>query len=307
MNEIFATQLRKYVLIFFDDILIYSRTLEEHAIHLESELQTLRQNQFFAKRNKCFFGQERIEYLGHIITYQGIATDSSKIEAMQLWPTPTSTKGLRGFLGLTGYYRKFINSYSAINKPLIKLLRKNSFAWNPATNKAFEHLKQLMTEGPVLAMLDYNKTSVIEVDACGQEIGAVLTQESMPVAFLSKAISKKNLGLSTYEKEFLAILLAVAKWRHYLSPKQFIIETDHESLKHLLEQRISTAIQQKGMFKLLGLDYVIQYKKGRDNKAADALSRRGFEEGNSRLSLQWCQSGQQRSSRATKGIRRVKN
>ncbi len=119
----------------------------------------------------------------------------------------------------------------------------------------------------------------MEVDACDQGIGAVLTQEGKPIAFQSKAISQKNLGWSIYEKEFLAILMAISKWRHYLSTRQFVIKMDHESLKHLLEQIISTVIQQRGLLKLLGLNYVIHYKKGRENKAADVLSRRGFEEG----------------------------
>lgn len=282
MNEVFTPLLRKFVLIFFDDILVYSQTIEDHTLHLRAVLEILRENRFFAKRSKCFFGQGRIEYLGHLITQQGIATDPSKIEAMQQWPIPTTLKGLRGFLGLTGYYRRFIKGYGAICKPLTELLKKSGFQWNPSAHRAFEKLKEQMTEAPVLAMPDHNKPFTIEVDACDQGVGAVLSQEGRPIAFMSKAICKKNQGLSTYEKEFLAILMAVAKWRHYLSPRQFIIKTDHESLKYLLEQKITTAIQQKGMLKLLGLDYIIQYRKGKENKAADALSRRGYEEGSNK-------------------------
>ncbi len=158
-------------------------------------------------------------------------------------------------------------------------MKKGNFQWSEEAQIAFEQLKKAMTTTPVLAMPDFGKVFSIEVDASGLGLGAVLTQEGRPLAYLSKAISPKNLGLSTYEKEFLAILLAVSKWKHYLSPKPFVIKIDHESLKYLLEQRITTAIQQKGMMKLMGLEYIINYKKGKENLAADALSRRGFEEG----------------------------
>lgn len=114
-----------------------------------------------------------------------------------------------------------------------------------------------MSTAPVLAMPDHSKPYSLEVYACGSEIGAVLTQEGRPIAYISEAICPKNMGLSTYEKEFLAILLSVAKWKHYLSSRPFVIKTDHESLKYLLEQKITTAIQQKGMYKLMGLDYTI--------------------------------------------------
>lgn len=130
----------------------------------------------------------------------------------------------------------------------------------------------------MLALPYYTKPFTLEVDACGQGMRAVLSQEGKPIAYLSKASSGRNLGLSTYDKEFLAILMAVNKWKHYLSPRRFIIKTDHQSLKYLLEQKITTALQQKGMMKLMGFDYEILYKAGRENKAADSLSMRGFEE-----------------------------
>ncbi len=136
-----------------------------------------------------------------------------------------------------------------------------------------------MTTAPILVMPDFSKTFTVEVDACGQGLGAVLNQDGRPITYLSKAISPRSMGLSTYETVFLAFLLAAAKWKHYLSPKLFVIKTDHESLKHLLEQRISTAIQHKVMLKLMGLEYTIKYKKGKENLAVDALSRRGIEEG----------------------------
>lgn len=135
-----------------------------------------------------------------------------------------------------------------------------------------------MSSAPVLALVDFNKTFIIETDACSKGMGAVLMQEGRPIAFFSKALAPRHLGLSTYEKECIDVLSAIDKWRHYLQGGHFIIRTDHHSMKYLLEQRITTALQQKGLTKLLGLDYEMQYKKGAENRVADALSRRQGEE-----------------------------
>lgn len=273
MNRMLSKELRKFALVFFDDILIYSRSWEEHLEHIQRILEILRQNQFFAKRSKCQFGTQQIEYLGHIITQQGVATDPAKVEAMQAWPVPKSVKALKGFLGLTGYYRRFIKNYGIIAKPLTKLLQKDGFEWSEQAQRAFQDLKAAMVRAPVLSMPDFKEKFVIETDASGGGIGAVLMQQHHPIAYLSKALAPKHLGLSTYEKELLALVMAVTKWRSYLLGRQFIIKTDHHSLKYLVEQRMVTPIQQKWLSKLLGFDYEIQYKKGVDNVAADSLSR----------------------------------
>lgn len=135
-----------------------------------------------------------------------------------------------------------------------------------------------MSSAPVLALVDFNKTFIIETDACSKGMGAVLMQEGRPIAFFSKALASRHMGLSTYEKEYMAVLSAVERWRHYLQGSHFIISTDHHRLKYLLEQRVTIALQQKGLTKLLGLDYEVQYKKGTENRVTDALSRRLEEE-----------------------------
>ncbi|XP_060177867.1 uncharacterized protein LOC132607805 [Lycium barbarum] len=135
-----------------------------------------------------------------------------------------------------------------------------------------------MTIAPVLALAVFSKTFIIETDACSTGMGAVLMQEDRPLAFFSKALAPKHLGLSTYEKEYMDVLSAVDRWRHYLQGDHFIIRTDHHSLKYLLGQRVTTALQQKGLTKLLGLDYEVQYKKGTENRVADALSRKKEDE-----------------------------
>lgn len=154
------------------------------------------------------------------------------------------------------------------------MLKKQAFKWNSEAENAFENLKKAMTTTPVLALPDYTQEFVVETDASHGGIGAVLMQQGKPIAFFSKVLAPKHRGKSIYEKEYMALLNAVDRWRHYLQFKHFVVKTDHHSLKHLLEQRVTSAIQQKGLTKLLGLDYEVRYEKGAGNRVADALSRR---------------------------------
>ncbi|XP_041011286.1 uncharacterized protein LOC121255061 [Juglans microcarpa x Juglans regia] len=210
---------------------VYNKDLETHLTHLATILGVLKQNQLYAKKSKCHFACQEIEYLGHLISKEGVKANPRKLEAMINWPVPKTLKALRGFLGLTGYYRKFIQHY------------------------------------------DFTQKFVIECDACGVGVGAVLIQNHKPIAFLSQALKGKNLTLSTYEKELLALVLAIKKWRPYLLGSIFTIRTDHLSLKYLLEQNVGTAAQQKWISKLLGYEFSIEYKKEIENKVVDALSR----------------------------------
>lgn len=244
VNDVFSALLRKCVLVFFDDILVYSESLEEHATQLKMVLGLMREHKLYAKQSKYAFCQPQVEYLGHNISKEGVKIDPSKISAMQQWPKPMNIKSSRGFLGLTGYYRKFVHHYGAISKPLTEMLKKNNFCWTVATEKAFVQLKQAMTQAPVLSLPDFTKPFILETDACDRGMGAVLMQEGRPLAYLSKAFGLKHISLSTYEKEFLAILMAVSRWRHYLKNTSFVIKTDHEALKFLLEQNITSQLQQ---------------------------------------------------------------
>lgn len=156
MNDILQPFLRKFVLVFLDDILIYSPTLEAHAAHLKQVLEVLQSNQLYLKATKCSFGQSSLEYLGHVISDQGVATDPAKTAAMLHWPPPQSFTELRGFLGLMGYYRCFVKHYGILAKPLTNLLRQKTFSWPANAQLAFSKLKQALISPPVLAMPDFN-------------------------------------------------------------------------------------------------------------------------------------------------------
>jgi hypothetical protein len=201
MNSIFAPLLRKSVLVFVDDILIYSKSLEDHKHHLQQVFAILQQHSLYLKKSKCSFGRSELEYLGHIISAQGVSTDLEKIKAVQQWPTPIDCKQLWSFLGLAGYYRKFIRHYGTISKPLTDLLKKNTvYVWTPQLQSSFDTLKEAPVTAPVLILPDFTKEFCIETDASGKGIGAGLMQQGHPVAYLSKSLSSKNQALSTYEK-----------------------------------------------------------------------------------------------------------
>jgi hypothetical protein len=213
-----------------------------------------------------------VEYLGHVISGEGVATDPKKIAAVADWEAPGSVSKLRSFLGLTGYYRRFIKNYGLICRPLYDLLKKGQWKWLPVHDAAFIQLKQSLISAPVLALPNFSKPFVLETDASGSGLGAVLMQEGKPIAYFSVALGPKNSCLSAYEKEALAILESVKRWRHYFLGSNLVIKTDQQSLKFITDQRIAEGVQHKLMLKLLEFNFTVDYKKGKDNTAADALS-----------------------------------
>lgn len=272
MNVVFRPYLRRFLLVFFDDILVYSKLWEDHVIHLRKVLEVLSAQQLFVKPSKCTFGAREVDYLGHIIYVEGVRVDNRKIEAMQAMPPPKSITELRGFLGLIGYYRKFVQNYGLLATPLTELLKRGNFGWSPKAMTAFEELKRAMVTTPVLALPDFSVMFVVETNALDFGIGAILSQRSQPIAYLSKALGPAKKAWSVYAKEMLAVMEAIKTWRPYLLGQKFQIQTDQKSLRFLLEQRIVTPEQQKWVSKLVGFEYEIVYRPGRTNAAADSLS-----------------------------------
>ena len=229
MNAIFRPYLRKFVLVFFDDILVYSSNLYDHLSHLKIVLEILQSHQLYAKQSKCVFGYAEVEYLGHIISGEGVKADPKKTLAMQQWPIPQNAKALRGFFGLTGYYRKFIQGYGAISQPLTDLFKKNGFHWSDKALFSFNELKVIIAQPPILALLDFSKSFIIKCDASGYGLEAVLMQEHRPIAYHTQALKGKHLHFSTYETELLALVTTIKKLRPYLLGRPFIVRTDHQS------------------------------------------------------------------------------
>jgi hypothetical protein len=274
MNEVLGGFLRRFVLVFFDDILIYNATWTEHLIHVKAVLETLHTNKLFVKQSKCNFGTTFVAYLGHIISAKGVAMDISKIEAVTSWPIPKSPRGLRGFLGLAGYYRKFIKDFGVIAAPLTKLLKKEGFKWSTDADSAFQTLKQALSSAPVLQLPDFECPFIVDCDASGSGFGAVLHQDQGPIAFFSRPFAARHIKLAAYERELIGLVQAVRHWRPYLWGRQFVVRTDHFSLKYMLDQRLSTVPQHQWISKLFGFDFKVEYRAGRLNTVADALSRR---------------------------------
>lgn len=195
---------------------------------------------------------------------------------MKDWPIPKNVSQLRGFLGLAGFYRRFVPHYAAIAFPLTKLLRKDAFMWSPDAADAFSRLKTALTSTPVLALPNFNETFVLQTDASSVAVGAVLLQKGHPIAYFSKPLQPRMQLASAYAREMFAITEAVRKWRQYLLGRRFLIETDHQSLRALMKQAVQTPEQQMWIRKLLGFDFSITHKPGRDNAPADAFSRMAF-------------------------------
>ena len=173
---------------------------------MRAVLSVLRKHSLFLKRSKCSFAERSVTYLGHIISADGVAMDPSKIEAVQSWPQPRSIKALRGFLGLTGYYCRFINGYGAIAAPLTALLKKEAFIWSSLATEAFVKLKNAFTTGPVLQLLDFTTSFIVDCDASGSGFGAVLHQDGGPIAFFSRAVAPHHAKLVAYEREFIELV-----------------------------------------------------------------------------------------------------
>jgi len=275
MNTIFRPLLDRCVVLFLDDILVYSKDAKTHVQDLRNVLHILKVNQLFCRWNKCDFFKPSMPFLGHVISAAGLEVDDAKVKAVQTWPQPTTLTELRSFLGMVCYYRKFIKDHAKIAVPLYKLLRKDTpYQWNDDCQRAFIQMKTCLTTTPVLTIANMTQPLEVTTDASDCTIGAVLTQNKKPVAYESRKMNEHEINYAIHEKEALAIVHALRTWRVYLEGQKFIVYTDHHSLQFLESQKNITRRQARWLELLQNFDFKIQYIKGKSNVVADALSRR---------------------------------
>jgi hypothetical protein len=216
MNEILAPYIRKFVLVFFDDILIYGSTWAKHLQHVKMVFELLCWHHLFLKQSKFAFGSCSVCYLRHIISADGVAMDPDRIAAMKSCPSWHSLRAMRGFLSLMSYYRKFIARYGDVAQPLTALLKWDTFHWSKEADHGFHELKQALMTAPLLQLLDFEQQFIVECDASGSGIGAVLHQGDDPIAFFSLAVATLHAKLPAYERELIGLVKVVSHWRPYL-------------------------------------------------------------------------------------------
>ena len=279
MNDIFRPYLDLFLIVYLDDICIYSRTEEEHEEHLRLVLTTLRKHKLYANASKCALFQTEIEFLGHVVAADGVRPDPSKLSAIAEWPTPRNPTEVLSFHGLANFYRRFIRNFSAIAAPLTALVKKDvPYVWGDAEETAFRNLKAALLASPVLTTPDPSLPYTVITDASDFAVGGVLCQDQgqglQPVTFESCKLNAAQLNYPVHEKEMFAIIHCFTKWRHYLEGVSTRVITDHASLRHLHTQPSLSRRQARWMEFMSRFHFTIEYQPGKDNIVADALSRR---------------------------------
>jgi hypothetical protein len=275
MNSVFMPELDKFMVVFIDDILVYSKSKEEHAGHLHVVLQRLREHRLYAKLSKCDFWLKEIKFLGHTISQAGIAVDPDKVQEVMNWKPPTTVRQIRSFLGLAGYYRRFIPDFSRIAKPMTEVLKKGAkFVWGQKCEDAFHSLRQHLTTTPVLAQSDNNKPFDVYCDASGTGLGCVLMQDNRVIAYESSALRPHEQNYPTHDLELAAVVHALKMWRHYLMGTHCNIFTDHKSLKYIFTQADLNMRQRRWLELIKDYDLEVHYHPGKANVVADAFSRK---------------------------------
>ncbi|GJW86541.1 putative reverse transcriptase domain-containing protein [Tanacetum coccineum] len=275
MNRVCKPYLDKFVIVFIDDILIYSKNKKEHEEHLRTILELLKKEELYAKFSKCEFWIPKVQFLGHVINSEGIHVDPAKIESIKDWVSPKSPTEIRQFLGLAGYYRRFIEGFSKIAKPMTKLTQKKvKFVWGDKQEAAFQTLKQKLCSAPILALPEGSEDFVAYCDASIKGLGAVLMQRDKVIAYASRQLKIHEKNYTTHDLELGAVMFALKIWRHYLYGTKYTVFTDHKSLQHILNQKELKMRQCRWLELLSDYDCEIRYHLGKANVVADALSRK---------------------------------
>ena len=282
MDEIFGDYLDTFIIVYLDDIVVYSKTLAQHVKHLELVFKRLREHRLYAKLDKCAFMQREIKFLGHLVSADGISVNPDKVKAISDWPVPKTVKDVRAFLGASGYYRKFILNYSKVASSLTELLKdEQPFKWQEEQSTAFNKLKNALSTAPVLQIPDTAIPFKVTTDACSHAVGAVLSQNfghgDQPVAYLSKKLTGTEQNWPAHEQEMFAIVLACKHWKYLLLGSQFDVYTDSMAMKTMMTQKNLSKKQMRWVMELQEyLPFNIIHVSGKKNIVADALSRNAY-------------------------------
>ncbi|GJX21348.1 putative nucleotidyltransferase, ribonuclease H [Tanacetum coccineum] len=246
MNRVCRPYLDKFVIVFIDDILIYSKTKEEHDVHLRLILELLKKEELYAKFSKCDFWLSKVQFLGHVIDSEGIHVDHAKVESIKGWESPKTPTEIHQFLGLAGYYPRFIEGFSEIAKPMTKLTQKSvKFNWGEKEETAFQTLKQKLCSAPILALPEGSENFVVYCDASHKGLGAVLMQKQKVIAYASRQLKIHEKNYTTHDLELGVVVFALKMWRHYLYGTKYVVFTDHKSLQHILDQKELNMMQRR--------------------------------------------------------------
>ncbi|KAL4342481.1 hypothetical protein GQ457_08G031400 [Hibiscus cannabinus] len=284
MNRIFKSYLENFVVVFIDDVLIYSRKKDEHAEHRWIVLQIIQEHQVFAKFSKCKFWLSEVAFLGHVISAKGILVDSKKVQTILDWRPSSNVSEVRSFLSLVRYYRRFVKGFSTIPLPLTKLFRMGQpFEWLEDRQRSFDQLKQALTHAPVLVQPEPGKEFTVYSDASHSGSGCVLMQGDNVVAYASRQLKPHELNYPAHDLELAAIMFALNIWRHYMYGEKCHMFMDHKSLMNILTQKDLNLRQLRWMELLKDYDVVIDYHPGKANVVADALSFKNHEDNSTKL------------------------
>ncbi|XP_057985426.1 uncharacterized protein LOC110653506 [Hevea brasiliensis] len=275
MNQVYHQFFDHFVVVYLDDIVVYSRTLDEHLNHLRLVFQELRKHHLFVKKEKCEFAQEEVAFRGHVVGHGQIKMDGAKVRAIEEWEPPKRVPELRSFLGLANYYRRFIPGYSHVAAPLTDLLRKDGpWKWDERVQESFDKLKQALKGEPVLRLPNFTAPFEVHTDASDYAIGGVIMQDRHPIADESRELNDTERRYTVQEKEMTAVVHCLRTWRHYLLGSCFVVKTDNVATSYFLTQKKLSPKQARWQAFLGEFDFVMEYKPGKANLVADALSQK---------------------------------
>ncbi|GKB60592.1 putative reverse transcriptase domain-containing protein [Tanacetum coccineum] len=273
MNRVCKPYLDKFIIVFIDDILIYSMDEKEHEEHLKAILELLKKEKLYAKFPKCEFWIPKVQFLGHVIDSRGIHVDPTKIESIKDWVSPKTPTEIRQLLGLAGYYRRFIEGFSKVAKSMTKLTQKGiKFDWGEKEENAFQLIKQKLSSAPILALPKRSEDFVFYYDASHKGLGVVLMQREKVIAYASRQLKVYEKNYTTHDLELRSIVFALKIWRHYLYGTRCTVFTDHKILQYILDQKELYMRQHRWLELLSDYDCDIRYHPGKANVVVDALS-----------------------------------